>query len=85
MKVGVLRESAMKELVWDSITSRRGGAPIKQISGCSMCLGLEGQRHGSMDEKGVDGVVDGAKHTLGFAILLGSVGERMAKQNVATI
>jgi hypothetical protein len=37
-----------------------------------------------MDEKGADGVVDGAKHTLSFAILLGSVGARMAKQNVAT-
>ena len=37
-----------------------------------------------MDEKGADGVVDGVKHTLSFAILLGSVGARMAKQNVAT-
>jgi len=37
-----------------------------------------------MDEEGVDGVVDGPKHTLSFAILLGSVRARMAKQNAAT-
>jgi hypothetical protein len=84
VKVGILRESAMKELVWDFVANRRGGAPIKQISSCSKCLGPEGRRHGSMDEKGADGVVDGAKHTLCFAILLGSVGIRMAKQNATT-
>jgi len=37
-----------------------------------------------MDEKSADGVVDGAKHTLSFAILLGNVGARMAKQNAMT-
>ena len=37
-----------------------------------------------MDEKGADGVVDGPKHTPSFAILLGSVGARMAKQNATT-
>ena len=36
-----------------------------------------------MDEKGADGVVDGAKHALSFAVLLGGVGTRMAKQNAA--
>jgi len=37
-----------------------------------------------MDKKSADGVVDGAKHTLSFAILLGNVGARMAKQNAMT-
>ena len=69
----------MKELVRDFGDNRRRGALIKHISGYSKCLGPEGWRHGSMDEKGVDGVVDGAKHMLSFAILLGSVGVRMAK------
>ena len=73
----------MKELVRNFVANRRG-ALIKHISGCSKCLGPEGRRHGSMDEKGADGVVDGVKHTLSFAILLGSVGARMAKQNAAT-
>ena len=62
----------------------RGGASIKRIRGCSKPLGPVGERHGSMDEEGADGVVDGAKHTLSFAILLGSVRARMAKQNAAT-
>jgi len=62
--VGVLRESAMKELVWDFVANRSGWAPIKQIGGCCKCLGPKGRRHGSMDEKGADVVVDGTKHTL---------------------
>jgi hypothetical protein len=35
-------------------------------------------------EYGVDGVVNGAKHTLSFAILLRGAGERKAKQNATT-
>jgi hypothetical protein len=37
-----------------------------------------------MDKKRSDGVIDGVNHMLSFAILLGSVGARMVKQNAMT-
>jgi len=58
----------MIELVRDFVANRRRGAPIKHIIGSSKCLGLEGWQHGSMDEKGAEGVVDGTKHALSFAV-----------------
>jgi hypothetical protein len=67
----------MKELVQDFGSDRRGGAPVKHISGCSKRLDPVSPLHGSMDK-------EGAKHTLSFAILVRSVGVGKAKQNAAT-
>jgi hypothetical protein len=57
----------MKKLVRHFVADKRGRAPVKHISGCSKRLGPVSQRHGSREE-GAVGAVDGAKHTLSFAI-----------------
>jgi hypothetical protein len=68
----------MKEQVCN-FAAYRGGAPIKHISGGSEGLNPEGWQHGSMKEEGADGVIDGVKHMLSFAILLRRVCARKMK------
>lgn len=58
-----------------------GGAPVEEECGRCESFSPVRRRHGGVEEHGADGVVYGAEHTFGLAVLRGCVRAREAEQD----
>jgi hypothetical protein len=56
------------------------GTKVEKLSGGVEGLGPIIGRHGGLEEKGVDNIIDGANSSFGFTVLLGSVGAGKTKK-----
>jgi hypothetical protein len=64
----------VKSEVWGLSTEGCCGTEIEKMSGSVEGLGPKIGRHGGLEEKGVDKIIDGANGLFGFTVLLRSVG-----------
>jgi len=74
-KVMVGGESAMESEKRSAHVQGLGWETIDEEGGGGKGIGPVGGGHGCLEEQGASDIVDGAKHALGFAILLRGVGE----------
>ena len=67
---------AIEQLIRNDVANSRGGAPVEEVGRRGKGLDPVFGRHASMNEQGVNAIVEGPKNVLGFAILLGGVWAR---------
>jgi hypothetical protein len=53
-----------------------GGETVDEMSGSGQGVRPVARGHGGLKQQGASDIVEGAEHTLGFAVLLGGVGTR---------
>ena len=63
----------MKELVGCGVSGGFARTSVEKVCGCGEGFSPPLGRHGGMDEKGANAVIDGTKYALSFAILLGRI------------
>jgi hypothetical protein len=67
-------------MIGNTVMYGRGGPPVDQEHGGGKGLNPVGSRHGGMNQKCANNIVQGAKHPLSFAVLGGRVWTRSAQQ-----
>jgi hypothetical protein len=68
------RMCTVKGEVWGLFTEGCCGTKVEKVSGGVEGLDPKIGRHGGLEEKGADNIIDGANSSFGFTILLESVG-----------
>jgi len=82
-KDGVVGHLVMEEMIWDTVIYGRGWPPVEQEYGGGESFDPIRGRHGGMNQKRSNSIVQSAKHSLSFAILSGCVGARGAEEDAA--
>ena len=82
-KDGVVWHLVMKKIVRNTVIDGRGWPPVDQKHGGGESFDPIGGRHGGMNQKRSNNIVQSAKHLLSFAILSGCVGARGAEEDAA--
>jgi len=67
---------AIEQLIGNAAANSGGGALVEEVGRRGEGLDPVFGRHASMNEQGVNSIVEGPKNVLGFAILLGGVWAR---------
>ena len=75
-KVSVVGRLAIEQLIGNAVVNNGGGTPVEEVGRRGKGLDPVFGRHASMNEQGVNAIVEGPKNVLGFAILLGGVWAR---------
>jgi hypothetical protein len=70
----------VKGEVWGLSTEGCCGTKVEKVSGGVEGLGPKIGRHGGLEEKGADNIIDGANSSFDFTVLLGSVGTGKTKK-----
>jgi hypothetical protein len=73
----------MEKMIWDTVVYEGGWPLVDQEHGGSESFDPIGGRHGGMNQKRANNIVQSVKHALSFAILSGCVGAQSAKEDAA--
>jgi hypothetical protein len=77
----VRRKGAIESEMRSAHVKSFGGKKVDDVGCSSECISPVRGGHGCLEEESSGGVVDGAKHAFGFAILLGGVRARHSQGN----
>jgi hypothetical protein len=80
-KGGVIWHLAVKQMIGNTVMYGRGGPPVDQEHNGGKSLNPVGSRHGGMNQKCANSIVQGAKHPFSLAVLGGRVWTRSAQHD----
>jgi hypothetical protein len=80
-KGGVIWHLAVKQMIGNTVMYGRGGPPVDQEHSAGKSLNPVGSRHGGMNQKCANIIVQGAKHPFSLAVLGGRVWTRSAQHD----
>jgi hypothetical protein len=73
----------VEEMIWYTVIFGRGWPPVREEHSSGESFDPIGWRHGVMNQKRANTIVQSPEHALNLAILSGCVGARGAKENAA--
>jgi len=73
----------VEKMIWYTVIFGRGWPPVREEHSGGESFDPIGWRHGGMNQKRANTIVQSPEHALSLAILSGCVGARGAKENAA--